>query len=1601
MTWLTDILSSTETHRLGWTLLHSLWQLGFIWASFSLLAVAFRRRSASARYVAACAALAAMLLAPIVTYSIGFKDSAVATQTRDSESDSNSLLPPAINQGATDASAIAPNDIASPVDSVDIEPPTTALAAAIALPTAPRQSLADKCRSMMSPWMPWLALAWLLGVALLSMWNFGGWFVVRRLKFVGTTPAGTRLADRMGALVARTRVAVPVQLLVSSLTQVPLVIGWFRPIILLPMACVSGLTPQQLDAVLAHELAHIRRYDYLVNLLQTVVETLLFFHPAVWWISRRIRTEREHCCDDVAVAVCGSRVEYAEALASLERQRAAVGPAMAARDDRDSSALARVRRILGVATDRGVRRTRVLSGVFAVFVLVALFAGYIAVAGQTQKEPDETPAAESAEGAPSEAEKLVAQMRGMSMQARRPRSDGRPDPIEARRCEIMARLRILGTKAVPALAATLGDTDVQMRRNAALVLIELRGEWTGKPIVDTRATIPALIAATRDQDADVRAWSAHALNEIGPDAVEAVPSLIKLLKDPAEGPRNTAAIALGSIGPGASKAVPALTEALEDESADVRLFVTTALKRIRGETLAPRPDRLHWVAKDSGEILFSLDDIVRFDWSRQVFELTREKAMDFMAWQAPHVGGSRREFKVQNSETVFYEGRAINPASSIPYDGPTIIEPSTDLPPPLFEIRAGYPEALGETDQRFHARLQAALAKAGKLAAIPTVEKLNPIAKTSSEWVGERDRMRIRAEIFPETFRIGAKARAHVFFAPQGKNPVRPERIEIHSTLTAEGGAFFCTTDHSLQDPEVLSAAFRKGVTVLRWKPWGPVYGAEQSEAKPGPGEIRFQVVLRDADGKAIGEYKPPPLKVTVLPPFAEKQEAGRWSEPVAGLQGKLVVTKPRIGPSEQFRVDLQLRNVSTKPISVTHGNPFNFEAEVRDAKNRSIKHTSMRIDVIFSTKTTVVQPQAVLNIPVSIKSVDGAKDSHLDTTTKIWTLPVGKYKLQATYKLPAGQLELPAVDIEIAQNFTIDQIKLLIQGVPVATRYEDIEIFERTPGVAGDWRIRADVERFPLRYGPEVTVPFGELYYLPKKDVCYIQWDPAGASTLHYYGPIEGSPKDLLAASTIDDEKKEGEDSRIDRSKSAGGGSLPAPATASDGTPAKKTAPERTRGTVSGVITDAVTGKPVPGAYVAIDRSGDSGGSNLGRFRKQGIYVTGETDAEGRFTLDDVAYSDKHPFLVTCPGYVRNEQSVAVSKAQPDTRLDVKLKAGATVEVTAMDSDKRPLQGETWIRLESKAGPIFVPPREDWPRTTMRTEKVNDGRARFGELPAGEYSIDVMKVVPTRDELRAMLRGKSPQEAQTALSAICHEITYHSGAPSIAVEAAENKALGMSPPERNSEITINIAKDPYAVEVQAYVMLVLSREPGRLLWIGRQFFHPEDHRLGRILRDDFLRISLVHGQPCRLHNFPPGDYAVFVGTVGRYPNFRSPACFMRAAKLEIRDGATRTVDISWADPEGPSMVSSRALMALDKTVQVESRSYTVAELCTVLTATTDSRAKFQATPSSKDLSITLDAGESSIWQLLEKLYLHQGWEVTAIEDTFTITVPTRPPESS
>jgi beta-lactamase regulating signal transducer with metallopeptidase domain len=149
-----------------------------------------------------------------------------------------------------------------------------------------------------------LTAAWLGGVAFSSCNLLRGFWWVQRIRRKEADSVNGDLLMRLDDLRRRLSISRPVRLLKSALVEVPTVVGWLRPVILLPASSLAGLTPGQLEAILVHELAHVRRFDYVVNIFQCLIETLMFYHPVVWWISRCVREEREHCCDDVVLKVC-------------------------------------------------------------------------------------------------------------------------------------------------------------------------------------------------------------------------------------------------------------------------------------------------------------------------------------------------------------------------------------------------------------------------------------------------------------------------------------------------------------------------------------------------------------------------------------------------------------------------------------------------------------------------------------------------------------------------------------------------------------------------------------------------------------------------------------------------------------------------------------------------------------------------------------------------------------------------------------------------------------------------------------------------------------------------------------------------------------------------------------------------------------------------------------------------------------------------------------------------------------------------------------------------------------------------------------------------
>jgi len=194
----------------------------------------------------------------------------------------------------------------------------------------------------------------------------------------------------MSGLGASLRLTGPVKLFESCLADVPIVVGYIRPVILIPVGLLTGLPAGQVESILLHELAHIRRYDYLVNMLQTCIESLLFYHPAAWWISRVIRTEREDCCDDLVVALSGDPHQYAVALAALEQNRCAVREAMLAATG--GNLVKRIHRLLYQPEGPRATLTPVFSAAVLTITAAMLLAGWQSKPAGDSRRPDDSAA---------------------------------------------------------------------------------------------------------------------------------------------------------------------------------------------------------------------------------------------------------------------------------------------------------------------------------------------------------------------------------------------------------------------------------------------------------------------------------------------------------------------------------------------------------------------------------------------------------------------------------------------------------------------------------------------------------------------------------------------------------------------------------------------------------------------------------------------------------------------------------------------------------------------------------------------------------------------------------------------------------------------------------------------------------------------------------------------------------------------------------------------------------------------------------------------------------------------------------------------------------
>jgi beta-lactamase regulating signal transducer with metallopeptidase domain len=357
-TWL-----AVSTQALGWTLLHFVWQGAAIalvlWIFFRLA----RNAAPQVRYVAGCAALALMCTAVLAT--LVAETRAVWQEAANSSTLSAGILfraaqgslhaenaAPEFQAASSSFARVSTDVVASTSSSVTITPSPAGQSSVInvgLLNSLPRA--VGRISQRVEPYLPWIVCCWALGVVVFSLRLLADWKTVGALR-LATDATDSQWISRFERLKARLGILYPVRLVFSTTAKVPMVIGWLKPVVLVPAGLVTGLTSAQLEAILAHELVHIRRHDSLVNLLQNVVETLFFYHPAVAWVSSQIRIEREHCCDDTASLACDSTLDYARALAALAELRRGPVLGLAANG---GSLVERIRRLVA-ATQTDERR---------------------------------------------------------------------------------------------------------------------------------------------------------------------------------------------------------------------------------------------------------------------------------------------------------------------------------------------------------------------------------------------------------------------------------------------------------------------------------------------------------------------------------------------------------------------------------------------------------------------------------------------------------------------------------------------------------------------------------------------------------------------------------------------------------------------------------------------------------------------------------------------------------------------------------------------------------------------------------------------------------------------------------------------------------------------------------------------------------------------------------------------------------------------------------------------------------------------------------------------------------------------------------------------
>lgn len=300
---------------LGWAILHSLWQALLVFACLRVVLKLWPNATSSIKYNLSFLSLAGIFGWFLVTL---YRQLAAISRVQD----------------------------------------TVAWPGAAAAPATPPQLPAVYQGQQELVWMfpnletsfPILVALYMAGVGVMCIKLVADLAQLRQIRKRQVMPVDAAWEHYLARLIQQLRIPRKVKLLVSQHVQVPVMIGFLKPVILLPIAMFNNLSAEQLEAILLHELAHIKRNDYILNIFQSIVETSLFFNPFVWWISKYIRLEREHCCDDMVIAHSIQPLHYAKALVALEEYRFTTNPMVMAAADNKQHLFYRIKRIMEMKT---------------------------------------------------------------------------------------------------------------------------------------------------------------------------------------------------------------------------------------------------------------------------------------------------------------------------------------------------------------------------------------------------------------------------------------------------------------------------------------------------------------------------------------------------------------------------------------------------------------------------------------------------------------------------------------------------------------------------------------------------------------------------------------------------------------------------------------------------------------------------------------------------------------------------------------------------------------------------------------------------------------------------------------------------------------------------------------------------------------------------------------------------------------------------------------------------------------------------------------------------------------------------------------------------